>query len=456
VNYTLAGSTISQAFGAKATRMIELNKYTKFVFVICALILEIAAIFYINDNKLTFGPVIRSDGEAYYAYLPAIFIYKDITLRTTVARPLHGVPVHSSILWGETTRYLLKTPIGEALLMTPFFWLGYATAYFSHASLNGYSQPFQYAAAFSGAFYTAFGLLLLWTVLEKYFKQKSILIVLTGLLFGTNLFHYATYDAIFSHTYSFFLFALFLYLVEHVYRKSTLLDFIALGLAGGMIIITRNFNVLWLLFGVFFDINSRQDVSQRFEFLKLHWKKIIPALVAFLLVISIQLIYWRMITKSFFVFSYPGENFNFTKPEILNVLFSVRKGLFFWSPILLTIFPGMFFVRKAAKEYFLPILIFFPINLYLISAWWSWWFGGSFGHRGFTESLPMFAIAFCALYEGLEATRWKRVLQVAIVITSTLSIWLMLKYWLGIIPFDGTTWDFFIKTFFSLKRPGAN
>lgn len=88
--------------------------------------------------------------------------------------------------------------------------------------ITGYSKFFQYAAAFSGLFYTVIGLLFLWSALERHFKEKTILIVLTGLLFGTNLFHYATYDAIFSHTYSFFLFSLFLFFVERVYRMGLL------------------------------------------------------------------------------------------------------------------------------------------------------------------------------------------------------------------------------------------
>lgn len=37
-------------------------------------------------------------------------------------------------------------------------------------------------------------------------------------LFGTNLFHYATFDASYSHVYSFFLFATFLYLSAEWHR----------------------------------------------------------------------------------------------------------------------------------------------------------------------------------------------------------------------------------------------
>jgi hypothetical protein len=432
--------------------MISMRYYGKFVFMIGVVLLGVVSLYYIYSEQLNY-PVIRSDGEGYYAYLPAIFIYHDISLRTLVAGPLYGDAPQGAAIWGDTTRYFIKYPVGEAILMMPFFWLGFVGAFIAHNGVNGYSPTFQFAAAFSGLVYTAIGLVLLWTVLQKHFKQNTILMVLTGILFGTNLFHYATYDAIFSHTYSFFLFALFLFIVERLYRKSKFLDFIALGLVGGLIVITRPINSIWLLFGIFFGINSREDVKERFKFWIFHKYKILFGIVALFGVVSIQLLYWRVITKSFFVYSYGSENFVFSQPEILNVLFSVRKGLFFWSPILLLVFPGLFFVKKMAKEYFLPILVFFPINIYIISSWYAWSYGGSFGQRPFVESLPMFAIVLCSLYEGVETISWKRVILFFIIAASGLSIWLMLKYWLGIIPFDGTTWELYIKTFFSLKRP---
>jgi hypothetical protein len=222
---------------------------------------------------------------------------------------------------------------------------------------------------------------------------------------------------------------------------------------GGLIIITRPSNGIWLLFGILFGIISIQDIKERLKFLKLHWQKIFLSLVAFVCVLSIQLAYWKFITGSFFIYSYGGEQFNWTKPEVLNVLFSVRKGLFFWAPILLSVFPGLFFVRKIAKEYFIPIIVFFPLNVYVISSWHNWWYAGSFGQRPFVESIPMFAITLCALYDGVKPAWGKRIILLVIILACILSIWLMFKYWLGIIPFDGVTWNKLVTTFFTIRKP---
>ncbi len=429
-----------------------MDKSKKIIFILLVFILGVSALYYIYSKKLN-SPVIRSDGEGYYAYLPAILIYRDVSLRAVVNGPLlHKAPQGAS-LWRNTGRYFIKYPIGEAILISPFFVIGYGVAHLKDANLNGYSPPFQYMAAFSGLFYGVLGLFILWMVLQRYFKSNTILLSLTALLFGTNLFHYATYDNIFSHIYSFFLFALFLLFVERIYRSSTFFDFIVLGLVGGLILITRPTNGLWLIFAFLFGIHSFQDFKERLKFWKLNWVKCLFALLALLGVVSIQFAYWKAITGSFLFYSYENESLNFDKPEILNVLFSVKKGLFFWAPLLLTVFPGIFFVRKMAKGYFLPILVFFPLNIYVISSWHTWTYGGSFGQRPFTESIPMFAIALCSLYEGLPSARWRRVVIGVIIVTCILSIWLMFKYWVGLIPYNDTTWDYFISTFFTIRIP---
>ena len=51
----------------------------------------------------------------------------------------------------------------------------------------------------------------------------------------------------------------------------------------------------------------------------------------------------------------------------------------------------------------------------------------------------------------LHPLRWLLCLVAALgILGVVLSTWLMLKYWSSVIPFDGTTWDYFVGTFFIL------
>jgi hypothetical protein len=408
--------------------------------------------------RLNFPPI-RSDGLGYYLYLPATFIYHDFSLQSIAELFNKGyIPdVTPSLwkysgpaLWESSTNYLIKYPLGTALLMMPFFFVACLAALLTNTPVDGFSPLFQYAAASAGLVYAIAGIATLWKVLERHFRQNTILIVMLGLVFGTNLFHYATYDSVFSHVYSFFLFSVFLYIVQRIYSQGSARYFIIGGTVAGLIIITRPTNGLWLLFGVLYGVNSLQSMSDRLTFWKYHTTKVVYGALLCVGVISLQLLYWKIVTGHLVVFSYQGEGFYFTTPEIFNVLFSVRKGLFFWSPILLTVVPGIYYLDKKAPEYFVPTLLFLPLNIYVISSWHSWFYGGSFGHRAFIESLPLFAICFCAFYEGLVSSFAKRTLMFLTACCVLLETWLMLKYWTGAIAFDGTTWEYFVRTFFVL------
>ena len=413
-------------------------------------ILSIVAVYSLRLN----GPPIRSDGMGYYLYLPAVFIHHDIRLQSLAVEHFNGkIPAWTGTkLFAGTHNYLIKYPIGEAVLMTPFFLLACLVSHVMNARIDGFSYPFQIAAALSGLVYAVAGLAILWGILQRRFKQNTILLVLFGLVFGTNFFHYASYDSIFSHAYSFFLFCAFLYLVEQVYSRSLSRDFLAAGAVAGLIIVTRPTNALWLLFGVLYGVTSIKELFERFQFLKSHIKECLLGMMPLSGVIALQLLYWKAISGTFFIDSYRYEHFNFLKLEVVNVLFSARKGLFFWSPILLTIFPGLFYVKKKAPEFFVPILLFFPLNLYVISSWHCWWYGGAFGARAFVESLPVFAICLASFYEGIRTLAGKRILLFYILFCAALSTWLMLKYWTGVIPFDGVTWGSFIKEFLIFRK----
>jgi len=426
------------------------------IFLLSVAILGIIGIMAVYSMRLNFPPI-RSDGLGYYLYLPATFIYHDLSLQSIAEIFNKGnIPdVTSSLwkysgpaLWENSQNYLIKYPMGTALLMMPFFFVACLAAFLTNTPVDGFSPLFQYAAATSGLVYAVVGIAILWKVLEKHFRQNTIHIAMLGMVFGTNLFHYATYDSVFSHAYSFFLFSLFLFIVQRIYSQCSARYFIIGGAVAGLIIITRPTNGLWLLFGVLYGVDSLHSLSNRVTFWKRHSTKIVYGALLCAGVITLQLLYWKIITGHFLVYSYQGEGFNFTTPEIFNVLFSVRKGLFFWSPILLTVIPGLFFIGKKAPEYFIPTLLFLPLNIYVISSWHSWFYGGSFGHRAFIESIPLFAICFCSLYEGLSSFFWERIMIILTLLCAILSTLLMLKYWTGVIPFDGTTWDYFIKTFF--------
>jgi hypothetical protein len=164
-----------------------------------------------------------------------------------------------------------------------------------------------------------------------------------------------------------------------------------------------------------------------------------------------QIIYFRYASGSWITFSYVGEGFNFTKPLILNVLFSTQKGLFFWSPLLIFATLGLFLLKNSSGNYVLSAICILALQVFLISTWSNWQFGWSYGHRAFVDSMPFFALGFGGFYTFIE-TR-KSVSMLIYIVTGLLlflSMFQMLQYWMKILPPIHTTFKEYKNIFLSL------
>lgn len=400
-------------------------------------------------------PPIRSDGFSYHVYLPSWFIFHDPTLEALSRDCCGGTfPRFSAIYrWPETGRWINPHPMGVAVLAAPFFLAGHALTGWSNLSPDGLSLYYQLVTAAAGVFYLTLGLWFLRRVLERRFSPAVTLATLVAITWGTNLYHYGTFDSFFSHVFSFCLFAALLFVAPLWLESPTLARSIAFGTVAGLVVLTRHTNALLLLFAALYGITGMTALQARLAFLATHWKQAMVAAGAAALLISPQLaMYWHA-TGQWLVSPYGSlGGFDFSSPKILQVLFSTQKGLFFWSPLLLFGIAGFACLPRAMPEIVLPLVIALPIDLYLIASWRDWQFGGSFGHRAFTDTLPVFAIGIAALFSRVRASSLAPILGLFVTLTVALSIVQMLQYWLRIIPISDTTWDLYRAIFLRFDR----
>lgn len=411
-------------------------------------VLGVAGLAYVYGNRLHYPPI-RSDGVGYYLYLPAAFIDRDMTLQSTVAKHFDGErPYWAGIkAVPGSDRMLIKYSLGEAVLLAPFFFIAHAITLASDVyPPDGFSPFYQAAAALAGLVYVVLGLEILRRLLQPSFSPWVVGWTLIVMVFGTNLFHYATVDNIFSHAFSFFLFVLFLDRMARWYASPALGSTVALAVVAALITLVRPTNSLVLVFAPLVGITSRSALIERWRFLQRHARIVLAGVGIYALMLVPQFAYWHFVTGDWIINSYEGEAFFLTNPQLANVLFSVRKGLFFWSPVLLLAAAGLLWMRRYKPEYVLPTLVFMPLNLYLIASWENWPFGGSFGHRAFVESFVLFAFGYASLLQALSA---RPVLKHTVLVASAalvfLSSWLTVKYWHHEIPYDGTTWEQFVS-----------
>ena len=152
----------------------------------------------------------------------------------------------------------------------------------------------------------------------------------------------------------------------------------------------------------------------------------------FLGVFSIQPILNFLQCGSLFPWSYGEEGFFWTRPEIANVLFSFRKGLFIYTPVFFLVVISFWIGWKTNKSIIIGVLIIAICALYLISAWWSWYYGPGYAHRVFIDWYP---VLFIPLVIGLNQFKvWpKRIYGFAISLCVLLNLFQTYQYEAGIL-----------------------
>jgi hypothetical protein len=166
-----------------------------------------------------------------------------------------------------------------------------------------------------------------------------------------------------------------------------------------------------------------------------------------------QFIYWYQVTGSIFFYSYVDEGFFFTRPQIINVLISFRKGWFIYTPLMVVAILGFFILYKDLKTLFWPLFLFVVVNIYVISSWWCWWYGGSYGHRAFIESYVVMVFPLAAILQHfIQSGGMKRiavyVFSLILVIHSATQY---LKWKTGALHFDSMTRAAYFEVFFRLR-----
>ena len=158
--------------------------------------------------------------------------------------------------------------------------------------------------------------------------------------------------------------------------------------------------------------------------------------------ISPQLVIYKRTTGHWIVNAYIHGGFTFASPHLLDVLFSVQKGLFFWSPALALAVPGFFVARGACRRLALPVALIVAVHTYVVASWIVWYYGASYGHRAFTDTLGLLA-AFIASFFAWVADRPRAAVMVAVATSAAvvLSVLQMIQYWNGVMPSGGPTWS---------------
>jgi len=400
---------------------------------------------WIYDNR-----IIEWDVKSYYAYLPAAFIYNDLSFEFVYKN--ENSDFLKNEIWPlrikETNKLIIKTTMGMSYLYLPAFIIAHNIAKPLGYKANGYSKPYDFAILFQTLFVLLLGLFYLKKLLSLLnISELPILITLIAVSVGTNIYYYTIFEAGMTHVYNFTLITIFIYNTIKWWQNKKLKNLIFLGLLGGVITLIRPTNIIIYFLFAFWGINSMSDLKTRFlYFIKKYY--IIPTLITLYIIPWIpQMIFWKIQTGHLLYFSYgeSNEHFFFNNPQIFNILFSYWKGWYVYTPTMFIATIGLITLFKQNKGIAIIIAIYLAIMIYILSSWWSWWFGGGYGNRAFIDfygimSIPLATLimyfikkkyANIILLGIISVFIWYNTFQVEQYLTGALHYWSMSKemYW---------------------------
>lgn len=390
------------------TTVVTLFRKTGFELIMVFLVLLVANN-YTGRSDVHIG---SADGMGYYDYLPSTFIHKDLVRKDHLNVPSEDIyrrmREKTFGIYVNSGRHMLnKYHVGTATLQLPFFMTAYFVSERASTFDDGYQQEFQNAILVAALFYLFLGLYFLKKTLLMYdVKILTIRLLQLVILFGTPLLHYSYVESAYSHVYSFFAITLFAYLVRSFFLKHSFKLFFLIVVVLGLIVLIRQLNFL-VVVTVPFLAGSFLDLKKGIQFLFSKPTKLLIGSGLFVTIISIQFLFFYLQTGKPFVFSYQGESFNFLEPHLVEILFGFKRGLFVYTPVLILSLIALIYLLYK-KEYFATLtwFFFFGTLTFVLSSWWSWYFGCSFGHRAYIDYYVFFMIPAGIMLTRLKLARF--------------------------------------------------
>jgi len=417
-----------------------------------SLTIIVIIIFWISSN-MNWGDnrwhkLLKIDGVGYYNYLPAVFIYQDLNfefydqVKKDNPRPELDFAFKTKTSAGKINKYYA----GTALCNLPFFLTAHLLSHITGQTTDGYSYYYLLGIQFASFFYLIIGLIFLSLTLKIFnISEWNRAIVLMAVFFGSNLFYYVVHEPFMSHVYSFTFVNLFVLSILKYLRTNNYKWILLTTFSLGIIFLIRPVNII-ILMAIPFLCSDFTTIKNLFSDLSKKPMIIVKALLIFVALVSIQLIIYKIQTGKFFVYSYGKEGLDLLNPHIFSFLFSYQKGFFVWAPLMFISLFGLKYFFKGSIFQFISWISFILFVVYILSSWWNWYYGGSFGSRVMIDYLVFFAIPLAVL---LQKTNSRKLVVTIIIVLGLFTQIQTFQYVKGYIHWSKMNsewyWDNFLR-----------
>lgn len=397
-------------------------------------------------DAVGYKSVIDGDGKDYYSYLMSVFIDKNLGHQDTspwyiIQTPTGTVNVHTA---------------GVALLLLPFFLIGYAWAIAGGYDINGISEPFEKMIGIGALAYALAGLFFIRKLLiQKNISDNVIAWILPLIFFGSNLLNYSLNEPAMSHVYSFCWIAVFMYASYRILNNGELKYFVLAGLSLGIILLVRPINGI-IIFILPLWVNSISDLKKRtFALFRERKKEIMVSILLLVSVVLIQCIIWMFQNGRFIQYTYKDNGLYLFSPNMLKMLFGFNSGFFIYTPLCFVLLMGLIYYYQKNRYHFAVLSVFFLFVFYLFSCHWAYTYFDGLGIRALVDFYPVFAIPGALFIGKLSSSYYKIAGTLIIACVVYLNLVFCYQYKAGILPPAGMNFDKFSYIFLKTDKKYA-
>lgn len=357
-------------------------------------IFSLFVLFFANKMKNVLNEsdtcVCSYDGFGYYMYTPYLLSEGSYSMNSEWAQKLQneycgGNDVYQ-LIHADNGNEINIYHMGLSFIQIPSYVLGDLGAHIFGYKKDGFSIPYYISYLLNVLVFILFGLIYLRKLLKLYFSDGIVTLVILSLFLGSNIL--VTFGMQFSltHLYLFSLNAIFLYHLFRYLQTQSKKALIYSALFLGLTVCIRPTQIILGLIPVFLFFQAHKG-DKLTAIKKLLWFPL------FGLLWNIpQILYWYFIGGHFIMPNMHTEEIIIIDPNLIDFLFSYKKGWLLYSPIFFLLIIGFIQLYKEKRHFFWMSITFAFVYILVMSSWECWWYASSFGSRVMVDIYPFLAI----------------------------------------------------------------
>ena len=443
------GGTRTRLWGLSAAALCTMEARPAATFTLVGLAFAVAYLVGVLAFPSGSGRIINGDAIQYFAYLQSAVVDGDLDFSNDYRQLYRNADPETNV-WLRSRTPAGRVPnmmsVGPAILWSPFYMA--TRLVLGGDATEERAQAMLYASVgVAGIFYATIGAWLTFWACALLFPRGAAFWATLVVWLGGPALYYSSVSPTYSHATSLFAVSLFVYvwlrtLNAHGYGRMVLL-----GALAGLVALVRWQDVLVLLLPV---VEAIAVVRRRQASVAAATIGLALLCLAAGLVFTPQLLAWQAIYGTPLLMPQGAGFMVWTSPAVLGVLFSLKRGLFSWTPALLPAVAGLPLLVRRDRLAGWAVVVVLAASVYVNAAVRDWWAGEAFGARRFVGDSVFFALGLSAvmalpqLVRRPGSVRWVSAAAIAYNVLFLFQYQLFMRGMRELVPYPETARQIFL------------